>query len=61
MLLWAFTGGDVGTLVARGKGTDVREDDDRSAVVIGGGMGEMGLAQARSGGEMDTGTKDRGG
>lgn len=60
-LLWAFAGGGVGAVVARGEGTVVWEHDDRRAVVDGGGVGEVGLAEAGSWGEMDARTEDRGG
>jgi hypothetical protein len=60
-LLWAFAGGGIGALVACGEGTVVWGHDDRSAVVDGGGVGEVGLAEAGSWGEMNTRTQDRGG
>lgn len=60
-LLWAFAGGGVGALVTCGEGTVIWDYDDRRAVVDGGGVGEVGLAEAWSWGEMHTGTEDRGG
>lgn len=60
-LLCALAGGGVGALVACGEGTVVWLHDDRSAVVDGRGMGEVGLAEAWSRGEMHTRAEDRGG
>ena len=60
-LLWAVAGGGIGALVARGEGTVVWGHDDRRAVVDRGGVGEVGLAEAWSWGEMDARSQNGGG
>lgn len=57
----ALARGGIRALIARGEGTGIWGHDDRRAVVYGGRVGQMRLAQARRGGEMDAGTDDRGG
>ena len=57
----ALAGGGVRAFVARGEGTSVRGHDDRRAVVNGGRVGQVRLAQAGRGGEVDAGTMNRGG
>jgi hypothetical protein len=55
----AFAGGrGVGALVARGEGAHVREHDDRRAVVYGGGVRQVRLAEAGRGGEVHAGAVD---
>ena len=48
-------GGGVGALVACGEGAHVREHDDRRAVVYGGGVRQVRLAEAGRGGEVHAG------
>lgn len=56
----AFARWGVRALVARGQGTGVREHDDRSAIVHGGRVGEVRLAEARSGREVHASAHDGG-
>lgn len=51
-------GGGVGALVARGEGAHVRGHDDRRAVVYGGGVRQVRLAEAGRGGEVHAGAVD---
>jgi hypothetical protein len=57
----AFARWGVCALVARGQGTGVREDDDRSAIIHGGRVREVRLAEARSGREVHASAHDGGG
>ena len=57
----AFARWGVRAFVARGQGAGVREDDDRSAIVHGGRVGEVRLAEARSGREVHASAHDGGG
>ena len=56
----AFARWGVRALVARGQGTGIREDDDRGAIVHGGRVGEVRLAEARSGREVHASAHDGG-
>lgn len=52
-----FVRGGVGAPVAFGQGTGIGENDDRGAVVDGGGVGEVRLAEAWCRGEVHARTK----